>query len=146
MTTYYEYLPIFEVNIFYTDDLDELRDEMYKYFRKGDIDFVEALGGEDPNSSGLTQTISLREDLTCIVAFVMFVNTNADIGTVSHEATHIKDMLYDFIGQEATLLRNDEVSAYLVGHLAKTFSEQIRGYDQTVTKLIKGRFNQNIGA
>jgi len=140
---HYEYLPVFERNIFYANDLDALEAEVYRYYRKGEIDYLEVIAMDGDGALGFAATIAPREDPLRVLAFIMFVKDTSDSGTVAHEATHICNKIFDYIGQEGDEV-NDEVQAYLVGHVTKTFNEQIRGHKKTSRKLRKGQYKKNI--
>ena len=142
---YYEHLPIFEVDIFYATDIDALQVELGKYFRHEDIDFVDIVVSDNlDNGGGWAVPIALREDPERVVAFIMFVGLEEGVDTVGHEATHTCNQIFKQVGQLADEI-NDEVQAYIVGHLIKTFTQNLLGYKKTNNKLIKGRFNRNIG-
>jgi len=132
---HYEHLPVFERNIIYGNDMGAIKKKALEYFDEHELEFI----GLDLESNpyGLATSLDLREQPGKACFFVMYVRDDADIGTVAHEATHIKNAIWSYIGQEADE-DNDEADAYMVGHLTKVFMEEIRGFKKLERKLIKG--------
>jgi hypothetical protein len=138
---HYEYLPVFERNIIYGNDLDAIRKKALEYFDEHDIDFS---GLEcDSNPYGLATSIDSRVNPGKVLFFIMYVRDDADIGTVSHESLHTKNHIWSYIGQLADEA-NDEADAYLIGHLTKVFMEEIRGVKKLQRELIKGDKKGNL--
>lgn len=54
--------------------------------------------------------------------FCIGIKSNQGVSTISHEAEHVKNRIFSFIGQ-VTDAHNDEVDAYLVCWIAKTVTD-----------------------
>lgn len=141
---FYEFLPVFERNVFYGSDMDALKSEIYKYFDPLDINLEQVFYFTDSQTPlGFAAPISLNKAPDKILCFVMFVRDDADLGTVAHEATHTCNKIFEYIGQMADEF-NDEVQAYLIGHLTKVFMEEIRGEKRKNRMLKKGDKKGNL--
>lgn len=138
---YYEYLPVFERNIIMGSDFDAIRKVALEYFNEQYMDLTSLEDNE--NCYGLATSIDSRIHPGRVLFFVMYVAEHADIGTVAHEATHTKNQIFEYIGQLVDT-DNDEADAYLVGHLTKTFMEEIRGVKRLPRKLAKGAKSENL--
>lgn len=118
---------------------------VYQYFKSEDIDLLEIIQPmREKQPFGFAAPISLRKNPEKKVGFIMFVKDSADIGTVSHESVHVCNMMFEYVGQMADEW-NDEIQAYIVGHLTKVFMEEIRGEKRQCRELIKGAYTKNIG-
>ena len=71
-------------------------------------------------------------------ALVMFVRDEAPIGTVAHEAVHMVNHVFDYVGQDLCTV-NDEAQAYLTGYFVQRFMENIRGEKPTKAKALNKR-------
>jgi hypothetical protein len=115
------------------------------YFNKSDMDLTILDDNEDV--FGLSANIEYKEekqkDNPRVVFFVMYVSDRADIGTVAHEAVHTANFIFEYLGQEADQ-KNDEMYAYLVGHLTKVFLEKIRGVEKKDRALVIGEKLENL--
>jgi len=126
----YEFLPIYERHVFYGNDLEEIKAEILLHFKESEVDLSLV---DHPYAHGLTAPVPALDDDEKIQAFIMFIADTSDIGTITHEATHLTNQIFFYLGQELDPL-NDEAQAYLAGHLAKVFMEKIRGSKEVVRK------------
>lgn len=141
---FYEFLPVFERNIFYGSDVRALKAEIFKYYDEKEVSVEESISLPDNAPVlGFASTVWLRKQPEKTLAFVMYVRDDADIGTVAHEATHTCNKIFEYIGQMADEW-NDEVQAYLIGHLTKVFMEEIRGVKRKNRMLKKGDKKGNL--
>ena len=139
---YYEYLPVFERNIIMGNCFEAIRKKACEYYREEDMELYSL--DDNENCYGLATSIDSRIDHGRVLFFIMYVSDRADIGTVAHEATHVCNQIFSYIGQMADQ-DNDEADAYLVGHLTKVFMEEIRGIKRMPRKLVKGAKSDNLG-
>ncbi len=126
---HYEFLPIYERNIFYGSDVKAIKEEILKYYKEEDLDLEtldEHLDGKVHLPQGFSTYIENSKIEDKVELFILYVRPDSDIGTVAHEAVHVTNQLFTYIGQDLDIV-NDETQAYLVGHLVKTFMENIRG-------------------
>ena len=119
----YEFLPIYDRHVFYGNDLEEIKAEILLHFKESEVDLSLI---DHPYAHGLTAPVPAADDDEKIQAFVMYILDSSDIGTVTHEAVHLTNQIFYYLGQELDPL-NDEAQAYLTGYLAKVFMEKIRG-------------------
>ena len=130
----YKFLPIYERHIFYGNDLAEIKRVIGQHFKAEEVDLTLI---DHEYAHGLTAPVPCLEDDEKIQAFVMYIADSSDIGTVTHEATHMCNQIFFYLGQELDAL-NDEAQAYLTGYLAKEFMENIRG-EKPITRERKKR-------
>ena len=120
----YEFLPVYDRHIFYGNDLDEIKRVILKHFKEDEVDLSLL---EHDYAHGLTAPVPCTKNDEKIHAFVMHIADTSDIGTVTHEAVHMTNQVFFYLGQELDEL-NDEAQAYLTGHFALRFMTLIRGY------------------
>jgi len=70
------------------------------------------------------------------MCFVLMTADSASIGTVSHEATHMVNQVFTYLGQEVDQI-NDEAQAYLLGYIVDMFMDKIRGVPSNVDRPLK---------
>lgn len=120
----YEYLPIFNRSLFFGDDLLAMQKLASKKLgSSADVSLMNGVGGE--SNLGLTGTIP-KKDSEQILGFFMHVNADEGVDTVTHEACHIVNFVFDYIGQDLDVV-NDEVQAYLLAYIVKRFMVTVRG-------------------
>lgn len=120
----YSYLPIYDRHVFYGNDLEKIKAEILKYFKPNEVD-LEILN--ESNIHGLTAPIFHPDNDEAVMAHVMCILEVGSIGTVTHEATHLTNQIFCYLGQELDNI-NDEAQAYLNGYLAQQFMELVRGH------------------
>lgn len=54
---------------------------------------------------------------------VSIINKNIKVDAIAHEATHVANMIWDWIGENEP---SDEANAYLVGYAAKCINNAIK--------------------
>jgi len=123
MKAVYDYVPIYNRDVFYGTDAEAIKKEVLKYYRKESIDlgFI-----HDSPGFGWVAPIPDKEDDEIIRAFALCVKDPEDIDTLTHEVTHLKNFIFDYIGQELDLV-NDEAESYLMGYLMARFQYLING-------------------
>ena len=124
----YHFLPVYGRHIFMGSSVKEIGDLLGKYYDVNKIDVSILPSEESVHGFVCPITSATNEELTH--SYVMYVKSSADIGTVTHEATHLTNFIFDYLGQELDVC-NDEAQAYLTGYLTQTFLEQIRGAKAT---------------
>ena len=122
--TYYEFLPIYNRSIFYSNDRVDLLRTVLKYFPSGEINTT--LLEEVEHALAFVAPIESTVEEGRVSAFVMYVDDEEGPGTVSHEATHMTNFIFDYIGQELDIY-NDEAQAYLTGYFTQQFFDHVRG-------------------
>ena len=142
MKAYYEHLPIYERNVFYADCTKAAITELKKYFKESDIelDHIKAL----THVKGYAATVTGKgkyEKKT--LAYLMVVDKSADVGTVAHEANHVTNYIFDYLGQYLDL-DNDEAQSYLLGHLTAQFCDKIQGLKKPSRVLSKTNKTRNL--
>ena len=120
----YEYLPIFNRHIFYTNDIPSVKKLINCYLKSADIDSSNIT--EDRIVHGYVAPILCSKNETWLRGLVMYVRDDSDLGTIAHEATHVVSYIFDYIGQDLDAV-NDEAQAYLTGYITQRFMENIRG-------------------
>ena len=121
----HEFLPIYDRHIFYGNSVDAIKASIAKHFKKGEVDIDEIFDGV--NCEGFASPIFCIENEDRIRGFIMYVKDDASIGTVGHEACHLVNMVFLYLGLELDD-SNDEAQAYLLGYLVERFMTLIRGY------------------
>lgn len=58
---------------------------------------------------------------------VLSVDKTIDINSIAHEASHVADMIFDYIGEEAN---TDECKAYLIGWVAECIDKAMKFKDK----------------
>jgi hypothetical protein len=140
MATYYELLPIYDRHIIYGDDLKAIKKKLFQFYPSDKIK-TEILDRDD-HINGLTGIILSKKDDGRILCFIMFVDPDADHGVVAHEATHLVNYIFDYLGQEPDAL-NDEAQAYLTGYFVKQFCKHIRKEGYTDLRLKPNQQSRN---
>ena len=107
-----------------------------KYFKEAEIDL--SLITEMKTAEGYVAPIMCKKDDEMLKALVMFVREEAAIGTVAHEAVHMVNHVFDYVGQDLCTV-NDEAQAYLTGYFVQRFMENIRGEKPTKAKALNKR-------
>lgn len=130
----YEFLPIYDRHIFYSNDLGHCLKLIEKYYKPGELD-LDGLELE-VNFKGICAPIYDKKDETFIRCLVIVVDDSEGVGTVTHEATHLTNFVFVNVGQDLDII-NDEAQAYLSGYLAQRFMELIRGHKNKDGKLVK---------
>lgn len=120
----YEYLPIYGRHIFYGSDVSEIKKLIKKKYKPSIVDADILFDGV--NCHGFVSMLPCEDDDTRVRAYVMFVDDEADIGTVAHEATHLTNRIFMYLGLDLDS-ENDEAQAYLTGHFVQQFMTKIRG-------------------
>ncbi len=118
-----EMLPIYDRLICYTNHIPSARKALNRHFGEDNIDLLFIEGVE--NTKGCAAPIPCNNIDGVLKAFVMYVQDSEGVGTITHEANHIKNFIFDYIGQELDP-DNDEAESYLVGYLADQFHHHIR--------------------
>lgn len=121
---HYEYLPIYGRHCFYGNDIDSILKTIKLYFNDSDIDLT--LITEMDEAEGYVAPIMCKTNDDRLKALVMFVRDKASVGTVAHEAVHMVNHVFDYLGQDLCTV-NDEAQAYLTGHFVQEFMSKIRG-------------------
>ena len=132
----YEFLPIYERHIFYGNSVDTILKLIKSYFKEAEIDL--SLITEMKTAEGYVAPIMCKKDDEMLKALVMFVREEAAIGTVAHEAVHMVNHVFDYVGQDLCTV-NDEAQAYLTGYFVQRFMENIRGEKPTKAKALNKR-------
>lgn len=118
-----ENLPIYDRVMCYTNSLPEAIKALEKRFGVGNLDLMFIEGFE--SAKGLAAPVPCNNVDGVIKAWVMYSQDGEGIGTISHEANHIKNFIFDYIGQELDS-ENDEAESYLVGYLSDRFDILVR--------------------
>lgn len=126
---HYEFLPIYDRCIIYSNDWAELRKTVASYFKESEISFKELdeLIKDNKLSQGVAFVLSNIDDETHAIVFCLYVEKNADINVVVHEAHHIANYLLLYMGMQIDGI-NDEQQAYLEGYLVEQYLKHIDGY------------------
>lgn len=80
--------------------------------------------GDLESAKGYVAPVHATDDPSRVLCWIMMVLPESGHGTVSHEATHLSNFILDYIGHHFDP-HNDEVEAYLVGHIVDLFMEKI---------------------
>jgi len=133
---YYEFLPIYNVSVFYCSDIKAVLKLAKEYIKDKDANYEHI----DPDSIdyGFVAAITDSVDADFYHAYVMYVKDNQGVGTITHEATHLTNYIFDRIGQPLSLCA-DEVQAYLSGYFADQFNHHIRGIKTKTGELTRKR-------
>ena len=130
----YSYLPIYGRHLFLGNSVEAIANLLGEYYDPKKID-ASILPGED-TVHGFVCPITSADNDELTHSYVMFIKDDVDISVVSHEAVHLTNFVFDYLGQELDAC-NDEAQAYLTGYLVQTFLEEIRGYKSTQKPLEK---------
>ena len=122
----YEFLPIYNRHIFYSNSVQAARDLVKKSFKAEEVDLTafDDLAAID----GIVIPVMCPNDDERVRAFVVIVLDEAQhwYGTIGHECNHLKNKILFYLGHELDEL-NDEAESYLVGYLVQAFHEKIGG-------------------
>lgn len=118
----YEFLPIYDRHLFFGNDLAEIKRVISHYFKDNECDL--SLIDHD-YAHGLVAPVLYPGESEKIQAFIMFVRDDVSLGTVAHEATHLTNQIFYYLGQELDAY-NDEAQAYLTGYLTERFMAAVR--------------------
>ena len=130
----YEFLPIYDISIFYGNDAGEIISLIGEYFKDGQVDF--SLIEECKECSGFVAPISKTGCPGIAFGYAMCIRESNDLATLAHEATHLTNFIFSSVGQELDVV-NDESQAYLTGYLAQSFAEKIEGKKSKFKPLTK---------
>lgn len=119
----YEFVPIYDRGVFYTNDQDAALKLIKHRFKGVNIDTSLVEGNK--LCHGFVAPILCKDDDEKVHGYVMFIKDSSDLGVIAHEAVHLVNFIFDYIGQELDLL-NDEAQAYLTGYFVKRFMETVR--------------------
>lgn len=126
----YHFLPVYSRHVFFGNSSSAIKDEILTYYKESEVD-VDFLNGSDDGHLGYVSPVFCKKDEERVHCFVMMTTDDASIGTVTHEATHLVNQIFSYLGQEVDQI-NDEVQAYLSGYLVDAFMEEVRGAKPTV--------------
>lgn len=119
----YEYLDIYNRKLIFGSDMAAMRKlAARKLGKNADISLMET----DASIAGLAGPIFDKKVEDKVLAYFMYVGPKEDAGTLAHEANHIVNFVFDYVGQQLDLT-NDEAQSYLLGHIVKRFTKTIRG-------------------
>jgi len=129
---HYSYIEIYNRNVFYGSDIKEIL-KLAKTYLKGenaDYSLITELGP----ALGFVAPTPDKDDDERVYAYVMYVGPGEGLGAICHEATHLTNFIFDYIGQDLDLC-NDEAQAYLAGYITDQFCENIRSIKTKTGKL-----------
>ena len=132
----YHHMPIYGRNIFFSSDIEAVKKLILEYYKEDKIDVSHL--PEEGTVHGFVCPITAmgRDDFTH--AYIMHVAPKCDAGVVAHEANHLKNFIWDYLGLQLCL-DDDEGESYMVGYIVAKYMELIRGEKPSYGELKKLR-------
>jgi hypothetical protein len=129
---FYEYLPIYNVQVFYCSCPIAGKKLAKSYIKHKDANFD--LIEEDCVDLGFVTPIPDHIDPEFSHGYLMYVAPEEGAGVVCHESNHLKNFIFAHCGVQLDLI-NDEPESYLTGYITDQFFNHIRGVKAKSGKL-----------